>query len=57
VIPWGQIWLLDTSKQCFGAGMAHLSNLVISIEFAHIFGGVGHADEVSTAGGRGGKGG
>lgn len=34
--------MMDASKQCFGAGIAHLANLVISITFAHR----GGSDEV-----------
>ncbi|GAB5036852.1 Hypothetical protein NocV09_05100210 [Nannochloropsis oceanica] len=35
------IWALDSSKQCFGAGVAHLTNLLISIFLA----GLGESDE------------
>jgi hypothetical protein len=38
------VWLLDASKQCFGAGMAHLANIFIAIYLAR----VGTSDEVRS---------
>jgi len=36
------VWVLDSSKQCVGAGVAHIANLIIAIFLARL----GGSDEV-----------